>query len=85
MHVEGLTWTISTRNRQLYRYPESIETNNVGSAIAELAVGFWQPTKHGYRVLHHMQHQPEPEVTAERRELAVDRNRKLRRKGRTRR
>jgi hypothetical protein len=30
--------------------------------------------------MHHMQHQPEPEVIAKRRELTAERNRRLRRK-----
>jgi hypothetical protein len=83
-HVEGLTWSM---RRETGGYLDrvdvrkALETKNVAAAIAELlAVGFWQQTEHGYVVRHHMEHQPEPEIIAKRRELAAERNRKLRRK-----
>jgi hypothetical protein len=45
--------------------------DDVASAIAELlAVGFWRPTEHGNGALHHMEHQPDPEVIAKRRYLS---------------
>jgi hypothetical protein len=83
-HVEGLSWTM---RRETAGYLDkidmrkAIETTNAASAVAELlAVGFWEQTEHGYLVHHHMEHQPEPDLLAKRRELTAERNRKYRRK-----
>jgi hypothetical protein len=83
-HVEGLIWTM---RRETAGYLDkidlrkAIETPKAAAAIAELlAVGFWEQTESGYIVLHHMEHQPEPDYLAKRRANTAERVRKSRRK-----
>jgi hypothetical protein len=84
-HIEGLLWTMRREtggfldDRDIAR---AIETVNPTAAIAELtAVGFWQPLgTGGLRIVHAMQHQPEPDLIAKRREASQERVRKYRRK-----
>jgi len=83
-HVEGLSWTMRRETGGFLDkidVRKAIETPNAAAAIAELlAVGFWQQTEHGYEVRHHMEHQPEPDLLARRREMTAERVRKHRRK-----
>jgi len=83
-HVEGLTWAMRRETGGYLDHLDirkAIETPNAAAAIAELlAVGYWQHSGTGYLVRHHMEHQPEPDVIAKRRELTAERARRLRRK-----
>jgi hypothetical protein len=83
-HIEGLVWAM---RRETGGYLDdldirrAIETENAAAAIAELlAVGFWVRELHGYRIVHAMDQQVEPEVIAHRRKLAADRKRRQRRR-----
>lgn len=83
-HVEALLWSMRRETggliteRDIRRFAEA---ENVGSAIAELLeAGFWDPASAGYAVVHHMEHQPEPDVIDRRRQLTAERVRKHRRK-----
>jgi hypothetical protein len=83
-HVEGLVWTMRRESAGFLDHRDirkAIETNNSAAAIAELiAVGFWQRLEHGWQIVHHMEHQPEPDLIARRRLLAAERVRKHRRR-----
>lgn len=81
-HVEGLGWVMRRETggylsrRDVRR---CMETADPDEAIAELLEKeFWRMEGDGFRIVHHMQHQPEPEVLARRRELASERQRKKR-------
>jgi hypothetical protein len=83
-HMEGLLWTMRRETggdvlaREVRRFAE---TPNPAAAIAELVtVGFWEKTEGGYLIVHHMEHQPEPDVIAQRRANAAERQRRWRRK-----
>jgi hypothetical protein len=83
-HIEGLVWAM---RRETGGYLDdldirrAIETENAAAAIPELlAVGFWVRERRGYRIVHAMDHQVEPEVIAHRRKLATDRKRWQRRR-----
>jgi hypothetical protein len=84
-HVEGLGWTMrretngSIDRRDLRRFAE---TENPAAAVAELlAVGFWaQAGDDSWRIVHHMEHQPEPEVLGARRRMTAERQRRFRRR-----
>lgn len=83
-HVEGLGWVMRRETggvvscRDVRRFAETADPE---TAIEELlGRGLWQRESSGYRIVHHMQHQPEPEVLARRRELDAARQRKKRRK-----
>ena len=83
-HVEGLIWAMRRENAgylDKIAVQRGIETPNVEAAISELVeAGFWEPTGNGWQIVHHMQHQPEPEVIARRRDQTADRVRRSRRK-----
>ena len=83
-HVEGLSWAMRREtggNLDKIDVRKAIETPHAAAAIAELlAVGFWEQTEHGYIVRHHMEHQPEPDLLAKRREMTADRVRRHRRR-----
>lgn len=83
-HVEGLLWTMRRETggqisaRDLRRFAE---THDPDVAAAELvAVGWWKPEPNGWRIAHHMEHQPEPDLIARRRELDAGRQRRHRRR-----
>lgn len=83
-HVEVLLWCMRRENggcisvRDLIR---SAESQDVEAAVEELiAYGFWEANENGWRVLHHMEHQPEPDLIAKRRASTAERVRKHRRK-----
>ncbi|MBB3041146.1 hypothetical protein [Nocardioides soli] len=83
-HVEGLSWVMKRETggyldaRDIRRFGESPHAE---MAIAELvACGWWSIEGQGYRIHHHMEHQPEPDLVARRRELTAERVRKHRRK-----
>jgi hypothetical protein len=83
-HVEGLLWTMrrETGGRlDALDIRRCVETANAAAAIAELlAVGFWEQIQGGYLIRHHMEHQPEPDLVAKRRENDAERQRRKRRK-----
>jgi hypothetical protein len=59
----------------------AMETAEPMAAIAELvAAGFWAETSRGWLIVHHMEHQPEPDLIARRRKLTAERVRKHRRR-----
>lgn len=81
-HHEGLSWAMRRENggylsrRDLRRMAES---DHADEAVAELLeLGFWVQEGDGYRIKHHMEHQPEPEVIRTRREKEAERQRKKR-------
>lgn len=81
-HVEGLIWTMRREtggfivSKDVKRFSESPHAE---AAIAELvATGWWSIERQGYRINHHMEHQPEPQLIARRRELTNERVRKHR-------
>jgi hypothetical protein len=81
-HHEALTWAMRRENagrlpyREVRRFAESTASH---AAVQELVEkGFWKDDGTAYQVIHHMEHQPEPEVIAKRRELAAERQRKSR-------
>lgn len=83
-HVEALCWCMRRENggliskRDVDRFADS---RRAAEAVEELiARGFWARTEGGYRVEHHMEHQPEPEVIDARRVKTAARVRKHRRK-----
>jgi hypothetical protein len=83
-HVEALVWTMRRETggyinaRDVRRFGESV---HVDMAVTELVnCGWWSIENDGYRVNHHMEHQPEPDVIAARRHLAAERQRRKRRK-----
>lgn len=83
-HVEALVWTMRRETagylsaRDLKRLAESPHAE---MAVAELvACGWWSIEGQGYRINHHMEHQPEPDLIAKRRELTNERVKKHRRK-----
>lgn len=83
-HVEALIWTMRRETggfitmRDVRRFAESPHAE---MAVTELvAVGWWSVDGQGYRIHHHMEHQPEPDLIAKRRELTTERVRKHRRK-----
>lgn len=63
-------------HREIKRLAESTASH---AAIQELIEkGFWTDDGTAYQIVHHMEHQPEPEILARRRELAAERQRKAR-------
>lgn len=83
-HVEGLLWSMRRETggylsvRDVVRFSESPHAE---MAVVELvACGWWSIDGQGYRINHHMEHQPEPDVIAKRRADTADRVRKHRRK-----
>ena len=83
-HVEGLIWAMRRETggyvdvRDVKRFAESPHAD---MAVSELvAVGWWSLEGQGYRINHHMEHQPEPDLLAQRRGLTAERVRKHRRK-----
>ena len=81
-HVEGLLWTMRREtggfiaSRDVKRFTESPHAE---AAIAELvACGWWSIERQGYRINHHMEHQPEPALIAKRRDLTAERVRRHR-------
>jgi hypothetical protein len=83
-HVEALLWSMRRENRghlddrDVRRFAE---TTNSFRAINELlAVGFWVQDGAGYRVLHAMDLQIEPDLLEHRRKLTAERMRRMRRR-----
>lgn len=83
-HVEGLLWTMRRESggrltaRDVKRFAE---TNCPDVAVVELIrAGFWTETASGHAVVHHMDQQAEPKILAQRRKLAADRQRGVRRR-----
>jgi len=83
-HLEGLVWAMRRENdgrlytRDLGRLAD---TSDPMAAAAELvAVGFWTQLPDGWQIEHQMEHQPESDVIAARRELSAERQRRKRRK-----
>jgi hypothetical protein len=83
-HVEALIWTMRRETggyitaHDIRRFAESPHAE---MAVSELvAVGWWEIEGQGYRIRHHMEHQPEPDLIAKRRSDTADRVRKHRRK-----
>ena len=83
-HTEGLIWTMRRETggyieaREVKRFAESPHAE---MAVAELvALGWWVIDGQGYRIEHHMEHQPEPDVIEARRKLSAERQKRHRRK-----
>lgn len=83
-HVEALIWTMRRETggfitpRELKRLAES---PHYEMAVTELlATGWWSIDGQGYRINHHMEHQPEPDLIAKRRADTAQRVKKHRRK-----
>lgn len=83
-HVEGLLWTMRRETggrlsvRDVSRFSE---VDDPDAAVRELlAAGFWREAAGGYEVVHHIEHQPEPDVIARRRQATAERVRRHRRK-----
>jgi hypothetical protein len=83
-HVEALIWTMRRETagyitaHDVRRFAESPHAQ---MAVDELvACGWWAIEGQGYRIVHHMEHQPEPDLIARRREQTADRQRKFRRR-----
>ena len=83
VHVEGLIWTMRRESggyltvRDVVRLSESPHAE---MAVVELvACGWWSVEGQGYQINHHMEHQPEPDVLARRRQLDAERQRRRRR------
>lgn len=83
-HVEGLIWTMRRETggfltaRDVRRLAESPHAE---MAVSELvACGWWSIDGQGYRINHHMEHQPEPDLIAKRREDTNERVKRHRRK-----
>lgn len=83
-HTEALVWTMRRESggylssRDVRRLAESPHAE---MAVQELvACGWWSVDAQGYRINHHMEHQPEPDLIAKRREMTAERVKKHRRK-----
>ena len=83
-HDEGLLWVMRRETgarfpkRELRRFAETADPE---TAVRELIdCGFWRDHGDSYEVVHHMQHQVEPEVIAARRANDAERQRRVRRK-----
>jgi hypothetical protein len=83
-HVEGLIWSMKRETggmitkRDVERLAES---EHAHEAVVELVEHqFWTQLDNDYRIEHHMEHQPEPDVIAARRALDAERQRRARRK-----
>lgn len=81
-HHEALSWAMRRENggRIPYREVKRLaESDDAQRAVMELVnLGFWEDDGGAYVVKHHMEHQPEPELIAKRRELSAERKRKSR-------
>jgi hypothetical protein len=83
-HIEGLIWTMR-RETDGYITPHDVkrfaESPHAQMAVDELvACGWWEIDGQGYRIRHHMEHQPEPDLIARRREQTAERQKRFRRK-----
>jgi hypothetical protein len=83
-HTEALIWTMRRETgghitaRDVTRFAESPHAE---MSVSELVnCGWWSVEGQGYRIHHHMEHQPEPDLLAKRREMTADRVRRHRRK-----
>ena len=83
-HVEGLLWSMRRETdgaitmRDLRRFAESRDWM---AAVDELVqAGFWEACDNGFLINHHMEHQPESEIIAQRRASTAERVRRHRRK-----
>lgn len=83
-HVEALGWCMRRETGGLLTKRDirrCLETEDPWAAVDELLeAGFWVREGESYRIVHHINHQPEPDVLARRRERAAERQRKQRRK-----
>ena len=82
-HLEGLLWCMrrgTGGELSDIHIRRCVETADPTTAIAELlAVGFWQRADGGYRILHGMDVQIEPDVLEQRRKNERERQRRKRR------
>lgn len=83
-HTEALGWVMRREtggyitDRDIRRFGES---ECAQMAVKELIrLGFWKSVDDGYQILHHMEHQIEPEVIQKRRENTAQRVKRHRRK-----
>ncbi|TCO22356.1 hypothetical protein EV652_110342 [Kribbella steppae] len=83
-HVEALVWTMRRctggmlTDRDVRRFAESPDAD---AGVKELvALGYWTEEDTGYRIRHHMEHQPEPDLVERRRGQAAERQRRKRRR-----
>lgn len=83
-HTEALAWTMRREtggfisDRDIRRFAESEQAEEAVKELLDRE--FWKPAPGGYRIGHHMEHQPEPDVLAKRRMDAARRQRRYRRK-----
>jgi hypothetical protein len=83
-HVEGLLWVMARETggflhqKDVARFAESDRRD---AAVRELLEEeYWVPEGSGYRIVHHMEHQIEPEVASAKRRKAAERQRRHRAK-----
>lgn len=85
LHVEALCWVMGRETggaispRQLQRLSEGTTDPEV-TAAELVAAEYWNATPDGWQVVHHMEHQPDPEVIAARRQADAERQTRRRRK-----
>jgi len=83
-HVEALIWSMKRENGGMIPMGDVkrlAESEHRNEAVAELVEQrFWTQLDNGYRIEHHMEHQPEPDVIAARRALNAQRQQRARRK-----
>lgn len=82
-HIEALLWIMRREGKPVLDRRDlrrALESPQAEGAVSELlAAGWWQRRDDGrVHVLHGMDHQPEPEVIARRREAATERQRRKR-------
>jgi len=81
-HVEALIWTMRRETggylstRDVTRLAESLHSDMAAAELVQ--AGYWSIENDGYRVVHHMEHQPEIEVIAARRRNDAERQRRKR-------
>ena len=83
LHTEGLNLAMKREEGPFLPESKLQRWANVRSGIADAAVelvqrGFWERVEGGFVVREHMEHQPEPEVLAARRDNAAERQRRKR-------
>jgi hypothetical protein len=83
-HVDGLIWTMrrgTDGTLDQIDIRKGLDSERVPESIEELcAVGFWRKEGSGYRIVHHMEHQPEAAVVEARKAATAERVRKHRMK-----
>ena len=82
-HIEGLCWAMRRETgghlvrRDLRRFAETESPEEAASELVRL--GHWVERSDGWQIVHHMEHQIEPDVIRKRRENDAERQRRYRR------